>query len=115
MDQPLFTDHFINVNNINLHYIDYENDNPPILLMHGLTANAHAFDGLVANCLTTHFRVISPDLRGRGQSDHPAFQYSMEDHALDIIGLLDHLNIDKVTLAGHSFGGLLGFYIASSY
>ena len=83
--------------------------------MHGLTANAHAFDGLVANCLTTHFRVISPDLRGRGQSDHPAFQYSMEDHALDIIGLLDHLNIDKVTLAGHSFGGLLGFYIASSY
>ncbi len=120
MDQSLSarveaTDHFIEVNNINLHYIDYASDGPVILIMHGLTANAHAFDGLVAAGLSPAFRMISPDLRGRGLSEHPAFRYSIEDHALDIIGLLNHLQLKKVILAGHSFGGLLAFYISVMY
>ncbi len=108
-------DDFIKVNNINLHYIEYPSDGPVILIMHGLTANAHAFDGLVAAGLGGTFRVISPDLRGRGLSDHPAFRYSIEDHAKDIIGLLQHLKLKKVILAGHSFGGLLAFYISVAY
>jgi pimeloyl-ACP methyl ester carboxylesterase len=108
-------DHFITVNNINLHYIEYPSDGPVILIMHGLTANAHAFDGLVGAGLSPAYRVISPDLRGRGLSEHPAFRYSIEDHARDIIGLLSHLKIKKVVLAGHSFGGLLAFYISVTY
>src|ERR1700761_9565110 len=95
-------DNFIKVNDINLHYIEYPSDGPTILIMHGLTANAHAFDGLVAAGLSPAFRIISPDLRGRGLSDHPAFRYSIEDHARDIIGLLNHLQLKKVILAGHS-------------
>jgi pimeloyl-ACP methyl ester carboxylesterase len=107
--------HFAQVNGIKLHYLDYAGDNQPLLLMHGLTANAHAFGGLVASGITDHYRLISPDLRGRGLSDYPAFCYTIEDHANDIIGLLDHLGIEKVLLGGHSFGGLLGFYMAATY
>jgi len=115
VDRVGAVDNFIKVNGINLHYIEYPGDGPAILIMHGLTANAHAFDGLIGAGLSPAFRVISPDLRGRGLSDHPAFKYSIEDHAKDIIGLLDHLKLKKVVLAGHSFGGLLAFYVSVTY
>jgi pimeloyl-ACP methyl ester carboxylesterase len=110
------TDHFIKTNNIDLHYIEQNpKGKPTLILIHGLTANAHAFDGLVAHGLTKHFHFISPDLRGRGLSSKPAFRYTLEDHAQDILGLLDHLNISKALLGGHSYGGLLSTYIAAHY
>lgn len=108
--------HKIRTNNIHLHYIEFPAKNKPkLIMMHGITANAHAFDGLVARGLDKHFHLYSPDLRGRGQSDKPAFGYSMEEHAQDILGLLDHLHIEKAFLCGHSFGGLLSVYLASKY
>jgi pimeloyl-ACP methyl ester carboxylesterase len=109
------TDHFVSANNINLHYIEYPDNGPAMLLMHGLTANAHAFGGLVAAGLANDFHLYSVDLRGRGQSDHPAFHYSMKDHARDIIEMLDKLQLKEVILCGHSFGGLLSIYIAANY
>ncbi|MBK7764223.1 MAG: alpha/beta hydrolase [Bacteroidetes bacterium] len=107
-----FKDAFAPVNKIDLHYIAYENELPKILLLHGLTANAFAFQGLVNAGLTDHFSVISIDQRGRGLSTKPAFAYSIREHALDVIGLLDELEIDNIILGGHSFGGLLSTYLA---
>jgi pimeloyl-ACP methyl ester carboxylesterase len=108
-------DKFIHVNGIHLHYIDYEGEGPKIILMHGLTANAHAFDGLVAEGLSPAFHVLSVDLRGRGQSDAPAQGYTMEDHAKDIIGLLDALHLESAIIGGHSFGALLTLYLAANH
>lgn len=112
-----YKDHFITTNKINLHYIEYDcqQDKPTLILLHGLTANAHAFDGLVYRGLAEHFRVIAPDLRGRGHSDHPAFQYGLKHHARDILGLMDHLGLKSVVLGGHSFGGLLSVYLATHF
>ncbi len=106
---------FVKTNNIKLHYRDSKTENPPLLLTHGLTANCHAFDGLLHEKLATKYRVIIPDLRGRGQSQKPAFGYSMQEHALDIIGLLKELKLEKVYFVGHSFGGLLGMYMAAKF
>ena len=107
--------HIIASNGINLHYLEYPGKGPTILLMHGLTANAHAFDGLVAAGLSPKFRVISVDLRGRGLSDKPGRGYTIPNHAKDIIGLLDHLGLEKVIMGGHSFGGLLTVFMAKKY
>jgi len=110
------TEHFIKSNNIDLHFLEHHpKGKPTLILMHGLTANAHAFDGLIAHGLVKHFRFISPDLRGRGLSSKPAFRYTLEDHAQDILGMLDYLNIEKALLGGHSYGGLLTTYIAANY
>ncbi len=106
---------FITTNNIQLHYLDIPGDGPLLIMLHGLTANAHAFDGLIAAGLDKQFRIISVDLRGRGESEHPAFHYSMEDHAQDILGLMDHLEARKAIFCGHSFGGLLSFYLGAHY
>ncbi|MBC7476018.1 MAG: alpha/beta hydrolase, partial [Candidatus Sericytochromatia bacterium] len=67
---------FVKANNINLHYLDFSGENPPIILTHGVTANAHAFDGLINSGLNNKKRVISIDLRGRGLSDKPITGYS---------------------------------------
>jgi pimeloyl-ACP methyl ester carboxylesterase len=106
---------FINTNNIKLHYLNFEGEQPTIIFMHGLSANAHAFDGLIAAGLSPSFNIISVDLRGRGESDAPDSGYTMKEHADDIIGLMDGLKIEKVILAGHSFGGFLALYLAKFF
>lgn len=108
-------DRFVQTNNIQLHYLDYPGDGPTLVLMPGLTANAHAFDGLMQAGLSRRLRVLTLDLRGRGLSDKPATGYRMADHAADVLGLLDTLDLDQVVLGGHSFGGLLTFYIAAHH
>ena len=108
------TDNFVSVNNINLHYIDHGANGPVLILMHGLTANANAFDAVIPG-LQTSYQVICPDLRGNGLSDKPAFCYTIEEHAQDIVALIAHLGHEKVYLGGHSFGGYLAFYIAANY
>jgi len=112
-----YKDHFVDTNKIKLHVIEYsfQENKPTLILLHGLTANAHAFDGLVSRGLADNFRIISPDLRGRGLSDKPAFNYGLKHHALDVLGMMDALGVDKAILGGHSFGGLLSTYIATHY
>lgn len=108
-------DRFERVNGIQLHYVEHEGDGPPIILMPGLTANAHCFDGLVQAGLSRHFRVLALDLRGRGLSDKPQTGYTMADHAADVIGLIDALGVRGATVGGHSFGGLLTIYLGANH
>lgn len=113
-----YIDRFAKVNRINYHFIEYEalTDNATKLLMlHGLTANAHAFDGLISRGLNKHYHVIAPDLRGRGLTDKPTFNYGIKHHARDILELMDYLELESVILGGHSFGGLVSAYIAAHY
>lgn len=103
---------FLDVNNITLHFLHYPNGSKPILLMlHGLTANCHAFEGLLSKGLADNFELLIPDLRGRGLSSHPAFGYSFKQHADDIIGLIKPFANREIILVGHSFGGLLSSYL----
>jgi len=106
---------FVYANAVRLHYLEFEGEQPTILLMHGLTANAHAFDGLIHAGLSPAFNVLSVDLRGRGESDQPEKDYTMATHAKDIIGLLDLLKIRSAVIGGHSFGALLTFFLAANY
>ncbi len=109
---------FVETNGIKLHYLDHGSENSPtLILMHGLTANAHSFMGLVHAGLAENMRVISVDLRGRGLTDQPdpSVGYTQRDHADDVIGLMDALGIETAILGGHSFGGLLAIYMAANY
>ncbi len=102
-------------NGIKIHYLDSETDAPFLVLTHGLTANAHAFDGLIKEGLGQKYRVIAIDLRGRGLSTKPAKGYTMKSHARDVLGVMDHLGIEKCAVGGHSFGALLTLYMSYHY
>ena len=107
------TSHFIETNGIRLHYLDHgSSDGPTLVLAHGLTANAHFFDAMVAEGLSEDLRVLAVDLRGRGLSDKPETGYAMEEHAQDVVGLVEALGIDSYVMGGHSFGGMLTYYMA---
>jgi pimeloyl-ACP methyl ester carboxylesterase len=106
---------FAELASLRMHYLDFAGGDPPIVLLHGLSANANEFCGLVDAGLSPRFRVISPDLRGRARSGKPPTGYSMRDHSEDVIDLLDFLNLDKVVLGGHSFGALLAIFMAANY
>jgi pimeloyl-ACP methyl ester carboxylesterase len=111
--QEMIMDRFTNNNGVQLHYLDYGGEGPALICLPGLTANAHAFDGVAAAGLTDHFHVYALDFRGRGLSDKPASGYSMADYAADVTTLLDANQLDNVILCGHSFGGLIAFVLAS--
>lgn len=108
-------DRYASVRGIQMHYLDYPGPEPAIVLLHGLSANANEFGGLLSEGLAESHRVIAPDLRGRGRTGKPATGYAMADHAADVIALLDHLGLDRVVMGGHSFGALLAIFIAANY
>jgi len=109
------TEGFVETNGITMHYLDHGGEGRVLLLIPGLTANAHSFDGLVHVGLSDIGRVIALDMRGRGESDAPLYGYAIEDHARDVIGVLDALELDRVVLVGHSFGGLLAYWLAANH
>lgn len=112
---PTEFDRFENIGGLETHYLDYPGPEPAIVLLHGLSANANEFGGLIEAGLSKRHRVIAPDLRGRGKSGKPDSGYSMGQHAADVIGLLDHLGLDRVVMGGHSFGALLTIYLAANF
>jgi len=95
-------DQFVSTNGIRLHYLDHPGEGSPLVLMPGLTANALSFDGLINAGLSPSLRVLALDMRGRGLSDKPAGGYRMADHAADVLGLLDTLELKEMILGGHS-------------
>jgi pimeloyl-ACP methyl ester carboxylesterase len=108
-------DSFVMAGELRTHYLDYPGGEPALVLLHGLSANASSFGGLIGAGLSPAFRVVAPDLRGRGLTDKPATGYRMADHAADVIAFLDALGLDRVALGGHSFGGLLSIYVAAQH
>jgi len=105
---------FAKVNGIKLHYLDYPGEGQPIMLTHGLTANAWSLDPL-ASRLSPRFHVVVVDCRGRGLSDKPATGYTLPDIAGDILALMDTFGIKKGIVGGHSSGGLVTMFMAATY
>ena len=86
----------------------------PLVLLHGFPLNAGLWQDQKSQ-LSEHCRVITPDLRGHGQSPVTTGTYEMELLARDVFALLDSLNIKKAAIMGHSMGGyvaLAGFRLA---
>ena len=102
-------------NGLRLHYLDTGGEGPPLVLVPGLSANAHSFDGLLAAGLGASARALVFDARGRGLSEAPHSGYAIADHAADLLGALDTLGLERVALGGHSFGGLLTYHVAAEH
>lgn len=92
-----------------------DTENPDILLcVHGLTRNGRDFD-LFAERLESHYRIICPDMAGRGRSEwlNDPSQYSYTTYIADCLALIDHLQTPHVDWVGTSMGGLIGMFIAA--
>ncbi|MDO9301413.1 MAG: alpha/beta hydrolase [Anaerolineales bacterium] len=103
----------IQINNITLAYEQLGNGKP-LMLIHGFPLD-HTTWNETASLLENNFDLILPDLRGFGQTTTVETPYTMSDMADDLARLLDHLKIEKITLAGHSMGGYVALAFAKKY
>ena len=100
----------VNINGIELAYTRQGKGNP-LVLLHGFPLDHHIWDEILQLHEDT-FDLIIPDLRGFGESTTVDTPYTMDDFASDIAGLLDHLGIQKIAIAGHSMGGYVSLAFA---
>jgi len=90
-------------------------DEPRTLVCaHGVSRQGRDFDTL-ARDLASHYRVICPDVVGRGRSDHLAdpMGYAIPNYVADMVTLVARLDVAQVDWVGTSMGGLIGLGLAS--
>ena len=89
-------------------------EGPAILLIHGIGDNSTTWN-TVQTKLAQRFTVIAPDLLGHGKSDKPRADYSVAAYANGMRDLLSVLEIDRVTVVGHSLGGGVAMQFAYQF
>ncbi len=89
-------------------------DAKTIVAVHGLTAN-HTCWYPVAEYVVPEFRLAAYDLRGRGDSDKPPKGYSLAEHARDLLGVLDHLGVERAVIMGHSLGAHIAVWFGARH
>lgn len=112
-----YTDEYwISPDGLKLYYRDYAgpNDKPPVLCLHGLTRNSRDFAPL-AETLAGDWRVIVPEMRGRGNSEYAkdTSTYTPPTYIKDVEALLAELGIEKFVAIGTSMGGLMTMLMAA--
>ncbi len=84
---------------------------PPVVLLHALGERASTWEYVMAG-LATAFRVVAVDLRGHGDSGWPG-RYSFEAMRDDVLGVLDQMRLTRVSVVGHSMGGVVAYLLAA--
>lgn len=101
------------VNGVQLHYsLMGPADRPVIVFSNSLGTDFRVWDRLVER-LSGRYRMVRYDKRGHGLSEATPRPYRMDDHVDDLIGLLDHLKLDKVVVCGLSVGGMIAQGLAA--
>jgi len=99
--------------NAKLRYKD-QGTGQAVVLLHGYLESLEVWDAF-ANELALHYRVISIDIPGHGESGIIAAYHSMDEMAEAAVEVLDELNINKCFMVGHSMGGYVTMAFASNF
>lgn len=106
---------FISVNGLTLNCVSAgPEDGIPMVFLNSLGTDLRIWDELIPY-FAGHYRLIRYDKRGHGLSDCPPAPYSIRDHAADLAGLLDYLEIQKAVLVGISVGGMIALDFAATW
>lgn len=102
---------YADVNGQRLHYTDSGGDGPPVVLSHGFLMDHEMFAPQI-EALRDRYRVIAWDERAFGLTEYDGQPFSYWDSAADVLGLMDHLGLDRAVLGGMSQGGFLSLRAA---
>lgn len=91
-----------------------QGDGAVLVILHGYLEAIETFDAIACE-LAKSTRVISIDLPGHGKSDLKQDQVSVEDMADAVYAVIQHLDINKIHLMGHSMGGYVALAFADKY
>ncbi len=105
--------HRATINGITLHYVE-QGEGLPVVLCHGFPHLWFSWHRQIKALAAAGYRVIAPDMRGMGQTDAPpdASDYGIDAITGDLLGLLDHLGLEKAVFAGLDFGAFAIYDLA---
>ena len=105
---------FTIIDGVRIHYQEAGDDKaPPMILIHGFISSNLVWNEVFLPLAKAGFRVIAPDLPGYGYSDKPRDgEYTIAAQARAVLGLMDHLGIEKATIVGASYGGAVAAMLA---
>ena len=108
---------FTRVNGVRIHFQEAGDESaPPIILIHGFISSNLIWSHVLQPLAKAGFRAIAPDLPGYGYSDNPPdAQYTIDEQARAIVGLMERLEIPKAVIAGASYGGAVAATMALDY
>lgn len=87
---------------------------PPLILVHGIGAARNTWNSALP-VLTSHFTVVTYDLRGHGESPMPSGEFGLDDLVDDLERIRELCDLDSAHIAGHSLGGMIGPAYAYKY
>jgi pimeloyl-ACP methyl ester carboxylesterase len=100
---------FVEAGGLRMHVAE-AGEGEPVVMLHGWPQHWYLWRHVIP-LLAPHARVICPDLRGFGWTDVPRSGYDRETMASDVLALLDALELQRVGLVGHDWGGWIGFLL----
>jgi 3-oxoadipate enol-lactonase len=99
------------INGIRLSYeVEGASAGPAVVLLHPLATNLSIWDELTA-ALAPRYRVVRFDARGHGASEASPAPYTFATLSADVVGLMDHLRIERAHFLGLSMGGMVGQHL----
>jgi len=101
------------VNGTNLHY-RFAGTGTPVVLLHGIPKTGYHWRHLLP-LLSDRYTVIVPDLRGLGDSDHPAGGYDSATMSDDIAALMAKLGHATYSVVGEDWGAVIGYQLAARH
>ena len=104
----------VTLEDLEVHYLDWGGDGAPVLALHGLASSGHWYRRL-APYLCGDYRVIAPDQRGHGATTQAPSGYDWQTLAEDAVRVLDHFQIDRAVVLGHSWGGHVSSNLAMRF
>src|SRR3954462_13398069 len=105
---------YVDVNGVHMYYETHGDGTPLVLLHGGMLSIDLNFAGLIPTLAKKH-RVIGVELQGHGRTADINREITPAALASDVVGLLDHLGIDRAHVLGHSMGGAVTMELAVSY
>ncbi len=117
-----FAPHYVEVpdgegGSLRMHYVDEgPRDADVVLLLHGEPTWSFLYRKMIPIIVKAGHRAITPDLVGFGRSDKPATRndYSFQRHVDWMLSLIDKLKLNRMTLVGQDWGGLIGLRLVTA-
>src|SRR5690349_3972952 len=106
---------FAKVNGWRMHYID-EGGGDPVLLLRGNPTWGFLYREIIRPLVESRRRVIVPDMIGFGLSEKPTREqaHTLDGHIANLNGLIRHLDLKRITVVCHDWGGPTGLSFAMS-
>ncbi|MFI6407605.1 alpha/beta fold hydrolase [Streptomyces sp. NPDC050548] len=103
----------VDVNGIRLHIAE-QGEGPLVVLLHGFPESWHSWHRQFGPLVDAGFRVVAPDQRGYGSSDHPddVDAYTILHLVGDVVGLIKELGEEKAYVVGHDWGAPVAWHTA---